>query len=136
MKPFAVKAGAGPRRRRVYLVVKVSDEFQMVLPALQKHDPVTLLGHEKAQRQRQLVVKQHVLEPLGRLLGISDLAEVASLFGIVTVASVLRAPGATGQVLMHVLSNTNSVFERVGTTLRSTHLCFELLSASHGLQLL
>lgn len=65
MKPFAVEAGAEPRRRRLYLVVKVSDEFQMVLSTFQEHDTVSLLGHEKAQRQRQLVVQQYVLQPLG-----------------------------------------------------------------------
>lgn len=105
----------------------------MVLSALQKHNAVSLLGHEKAQRQRQLVVQQHVLQPLRRLLGISDLAEVASLFGGVTVASVRRA---TGQVVTHFMSHTNKVFGREGTTLMSAHLCFKLLSASHGLQLL
>lgn len=77
---FPVKAGAGSGRRWVYLVVKVSDEFQVVLSALQEHDAVSLLGHEETQRQRQLVVQQHVLQPLGRLLGVPDLAEVASLF--------------------------------------------------------
>lgn len=85
VEPLAVQAGAGSRQRRVYLVVKVSDEFQVVLSALQEHHTVSLLGHEETQRQRQLVVKQHVLQPLGRLLGVPDLAEVASLFGRVTV---------------------------------------------------
>lgn len=58
MKQFvSVQAGAEARRQRAYLVVKVSDEFQMVLSALQEHNTVSLLGHEKAQRQRQLVVQ-------------------------------------------------------------------------------
>lgn len=112
MEPFAVKAAAEPRRRRLYLVVKVSDEFQMVLSALQEHHAVSLLGHEKAQRQCQLVVQQHVLQPLGRLLGVSDLAEVASLCGRVTVASVCRAPGATGHVFTHFAKHNNATSPR------------------------
>lgn len=133
VEPLPVQAGAGSRRRRLYLVVKVSDEFQVVLSALQEHHTVSLLGHEETQRQRQLVVQQHVLQPLGRLLGVPDLAEVASLFGGVTATSVRCAPG---QLVTHILTNTSGVFGRMGTTLRSTDLCFELLSPSHGLQLL
>lgn len=135
-KVYGRRAASCPGWIRIsstYLVVKVSDEFQMVLSALQEHHTIALLGHEETQRQRQLVVQQHVLQPLGRLLGVPDLAEVASLFGGVTATSVSCAPG---QLITHILTNTSGVFGRMGTILRSTDLCFELLSPSHGLQLL
>lgn len=124
MKPFTRKAEVGLCRPRLYLVIKVSNQFQMVFAALKEHNTISLLGHEKAQRQRQLVVQQHVLQPLWRLLSISDLAEVSSLLGRVTVARCVQ-----GQFVSHTVS-------RMGTMLRSTHLCLELLSPRHGLQLL
>lgn len=62
-----------------YLVVEVANQLEMLLSSLQENHAVPLLSHEQTQGQGQLVVQQHVLEALRRLLSVPDLAEVAAL---------------------------------------------------------
>lgn len=86
-----------------YLVIELAHQLEVLLAALREDHPVPLLGHQEAERQGQLVVQERVLQPLGRLLGVPDLAEVASLG---------RGPGqpvrTTLPTLPHPPSTSNS----------------------------
>ena len=53
----------------------------MPVGSLSVDDAISLLGHEQAERETEVGLKQRLSQSVGRLLGVSNLAEVGSLYG-------------------------------------------------------
>ena len=52
----------------------------MPVGSLSVDDAISLLGHEQAERETEVGLKQRLSQSVGRLLGVSNLAEVSSLY--------------------------------------------------------
>ena len=63
-----------------HIVVQVADQFEMPVGSLSVDDAISLLGHEQAERETEVRLQQRLSQSVGRLLGVSNLAEVSSLY--------------------------------------------------------